>query len=295
MPGTVGRDRVVLEDRGVEIALLDFGGDGPLAFLHHANGFCAALWAPVAERLRQHFHVVAMDARGHGDSSAPAWPEGYDWEHFHGDLIAVVLRVLERTRHRRVDLGIGHSFGGTTTAIAAARRPELFGRIAMLDPVLLPPGVRALMLETEGAAQRNLMSEQARSRRHVWPSPEAIVAAWSRPQHPFSAWRPEALEIYAHEGFRRLPDGSVELKCAGEVEAAVYDHNGSLDPFEYAPRIQAPTLIQWAKRGNFPREVYEGFAAEIPIARIEDIDGGHLLPMEVPDLVAESLLRFAGA
>ena len=36
------RRRVSLAS-GLEIALLDFGGDGPLALLHHANGFCAGL------------------------------------------------------------------------------------------------------------------------------------------------------------------------------------------------------------------------------------------------------------
>ena len=51
MLGNVRRIRVPGGDSGVEIAVLDFGGRGPAALLHHATGFCAALWAPVAERL----------------------------------------------------------------------------------------------------------------------------------------------------------------------------------------------------------------------------------------------------
>jgi pimeloyl-ACP methyl ester carboxylesterase len=128
----VERRKIALPGRGVEIALLDWGGDGPLAFLHHANGFCAALWDLVAERLRPHYRVIALDARGHGDSSSPPPPAPYHWENFIGDLIAVVERVLTDLGRARVDYGIGHSFGGTTTAMAAARRPELYARVECL-------------------------------------------------------------------------------------------------------------------------------------------------------------------
>jgi len=48
----VSRRKIRLPESGIEIALLDWGGDGPIALLHHANGYCAAIWAPVAERVR---------------------------------------------------------------------------------------------------------------------------------------------------------------------------------------------------------------------------------------------------
>ena len=52
--------RLVLPERGVEVALLDWGGAGPLALLHHANGFCKGLWALVAEGLCDRYRVIAM-------------------------------------------------------------------------------------------------------------------------------------------------------------------------------------------------------------------------------------------
>ena len=64
----------------------DWGGEGPLALLHHANGFCSALWAGVAERLRGRFRVIAMDARGQGDSSQPPPGEPCTWEGLCDDL-----------------------------------------------------------------------------------------------------------------------------------------------------------------------------------------------------------------
>jgi pimeloyl-ACP methyl ester carboxylesterase len=285
----VERRRIALPGRGVEIALLDWGGDGPLAFLHHANGFCGALWDPVAERLRPRYRVIALDARGHGDSSSPPPPAPYHWENFIGDLIAVVERVLADLGRARVDYGIGHSFGGTTTAIAAARRPELYARIGMLDPVIIPPPE---MFPPSWRGERPPMAEIARKRRGVWPSRQAVLEAWTREGHAFDAWDRRALELYAAEGFRDRPDGRVELKCRGEVEAAVYENNQSIDPFREAANLRAPVLLVRAARGSFPRAIYDAYAARIRDVRVEEIDAGHLLPMEAPDATAEALLRF---
>ena len=288
----VERRRVKLPERGVEIALLDWGGDGPLAFLHHANGFCAAVWGCVAERLRHRYRVVAMDARGHGDSTRPPNPSDYVWEHFANDLVAVVERLVGELGRERVALAAGHSFGGTSTAVAAAKRPDLFERIALVDPVMPPPP--ELLAEFANHARRPL-AELARSRRAVWPSREAVRESWSRDSHAFHGWDRRALELYIQEGFHDRDDGQVELKCAPEVEASVFDRNASMDPFQYAPAIEASTLILWAARESFPRGLYERLAATVAGARIEDLDAGHLLPMEVPDLVAEHLLRFGAA
>ena len=48
-------------DGNIEIAGLDWGGEGPLALLHHANGFCAATWTLVAQGLTGSHRVVAID------------------------------------------------------------------------------------------------------------------------------------------------------------------------------------------------------------------------------------------
>src|SRR5258706_5837286 len=99
----VTRRRLALPEHGVEIALLDWGGSGPLALFHHANGFCAATLDLVARPLRRHFRVIGMDARGHGDSSRPgasfaqraegerrpSGGEPYAWGEFGADLAAV--------------------------------------------------------------------------------------------------------------------------------------------------------------------------------------------------------------
>lgn len=275
--------------------MLDFGGGGPLALLHHANGFCAALWEPIALALVPHYRVLAVDARGHGDSSVPdpAGEGAYHWDQFIDDLIALVDHLAAEGLGQRVAYGIGHSFGGTSTMAAGVRRPDRFERIAMLDPVLVPsagtPG-----FPPPGDASRPPLVEMARQRRSRWPSRDAILERWAKPGHAFASWQARARELYAYEGFRELDQGEVELKCAPEVEAAVFENSASLDPFALARRLHTETLLLWASRGNFPRQVYERFASTARDARLEDIDAGHLVPMETPEEAARRLLAFAG-
>ncbi|NNL65893.1 MAG: alpha/beta hydrolase [Myxococcales bacterium] len=285
----VERRTLSLPERGVEIALLDFGGDGPPLLAHHANGFCAALWAPVAERLREHFHVVAMDARGHGDSSKPEDPAAYHWSEFAADLAAVADR-LEQESGRPFALGLGHSFGGTATLSAAAARPGRFARVVCVDPVIFPPGgVR----DPARAAHGNSLVDRTRRRRREWPDRNAAVAHF-RPRSIFSGWTDRAIALYVDEALARQADGRLVLKCPPEVEAAVFGGPRGFDVFEQVEGMATPALLLWARHGDFPRTLFEALVAKMADGRIEDVEAGHLVTMEKPGIVVEAVLRAAG-
>ena len=296
----VERRKVELPDRKMEIALLDWGGDGPLALLHHANGFCAGTWGLLAERLRPHYRVVALDARGHGDSTSPPVGPAYRWIEFMNDLIAVAERLTEE-QGAPVAYGIGNSFGGLVIAYSAALRPELFERIAMLDPVIRPPEhlieeLRPRMPgvpEGQFTGRDNPKVEVARNRQQVWPSRAVARAVWAG-KAMFRDWDPRALELYVLEGMRDRSDGQVELKCRGEVEAAVFEADGELDIFEVVHQIEAPALLVRAGRGFFPMVVYQEVVARMTDGRALELDIDHLMPMHNPPKLGDVLLEFAG-
>jgi hypothetical protein len=50
---------------------LRHAGKGPGLLLLHGNPLTHLAWHKIAPRLAEHFHVVAADLRGYGDSSAP--------------------------------------------------------------------------------------------------------------------------------------------------------------------------------------------------------------------------------
>lgn len=284
---TATRSRVRLD--GVELAVLDFGGEGPLALLHHANGFCAGVWGVVAERLRSRFHVIAFDARGHGDSSKPEAADAFGWAAFAGDLAALAERLLAIHGGDRIGLGLGHSFGGTNTLLAASRHPGLYERIALVDPVIVPPPDAPVL--PERAERVALLANAARERQAVRGSRAEAIAGW-RERRFFADWDPRVLALYAADGLRDRADGGVELKCPGYVEAAVFEAGEAVDLAGAAERVTCPALLLWARRGDFPRAVFEALTARLPDGRLEDLDTGHLAVMEQPDRVADAVLRF---
>jgi pimeloyl-ACP methyl ester carboxylesterase len=292
----VGRRRITLGS-GVEIALLDWGGRGPLALLHHANGFCAGLWGLVAERLRPHFHLVAMDARGHGESSKPPpEPRHYAWERF-GEDAGEVARRLSDEHGAPIALGLGHSFGGTALMMAAAAAPERFERLVLVDPVLASPAffaARAALASKPSTSEENRdLSTGARRRRQSFESRAEAREGWAS-RKAFAAWQPRALDLYAQFGLRERAEGGVELACPSEIEATIFDQARVFDVLPVAARVRTPTRMLCAERGNFPRAIFDQVAARMADARVIDVAAGHLVPMERPELVVDAVLDWYG-
>ena len=282
--------RLALPGRGIEIALLDWGGDGPLALLHHANGFCKGAYVPLAEGLASAgYRVVAMDARGHGDSGQPEGESAYHWDDFALDLRAVA-EALAADRGGRVALGIGHSFGGTSMLGAAARAPGLFERLVLVDPVTPPPPPAP----SDPPPSNSVLAEGARRRRSEWAS-HGDAVAWWREKALFAAFPLEAIAFYALDGLRARPDGSVVLKCPPHIEAAVFSNSRGLDLPGLVEGVVPPTLWLWAAQGNFLLETYTALADRMADARVEALEAGHLVALEAPDRVLASALRFAPA
>ena len=285
-------------DATIDIHGIDFGGSGPIALLSHANGFFASTWTPVARLLTPHYRVVAIDARGHGDSGSPPVPAGYaTWGYFVDDLNGVARALLAETGEDRIAYGIGSSFGGIVTAGAAARESDLFERIAMLDPPIhaTPDIIRALELDldAEPAGQQMELVERTRARNPVWPSRDAARSAW-RNKPMFATWPSESFDIYVSDGFRDRPDGQVELKCNPQVEAHVFQSTGSFDVLDSIRRVRVPALLARANAGMFPKPLFDALVHLFPDGTLIDLPCGHLMPLEAPELTARTLLEFAG-
>jgi pimeloyl-ACP methyl ester carboxylesterase len=131
-PNAVAPERTQLVDSfGLKLRVHEWGDpDGePILLYHgmfdHARGF--DLLAPL---LCERYRVVALDARGHGDSD---WAEAYSWPSDVADVINV-MRWLGRPCHL-----VGHSKGGGQALDAAILAPELTRAFVNLDGFGPPP------------------------------------------------------------------------------------------------------------------------------------------------------------
>jgi pimeloyl-ACP methyl ester carboxylesterase len=98
-------------------------------------------WQPVAERLAQERRVIALDARGHGESE---WSveEAYAPDHHFADLAG----ALDALGVARCTL-VGFSMGGAVATIYAAARPERVTTLVIVDAYPAPemsPGSRRI-------------------------------------------------------------------------------------------------------------------------------------------------------
>ena len=265
---------------GVNIRIHHLGGEGPPLLCVHATGFHGRIWEPFVPRLREHFSVIALDQRGHGDSDKP--DAGYQWARFGDDALAVVDHLgLERP------CGLGHSAGAAALIFAETTRPGTFDRLVLMDPTTLPPEFRNITAHLE-----NPMAAQARKRRAIWDSPEQMVDRL-RNGTPLAGWREEFLRAYAIYGTTPRDDGTVELKCPPAIEGQIYAEAGSNDGWDRMAHLQCPTLLltgedspMWSAGRN------EEALERIPAGRGTTIGGGHFFPMENPDETIEQVLPF---
>jgi pimeloyl-ACP methyl ester carboxylesterase len=273
----------VVSAGALSIHVVDYGGDGAPLVAVHGTGLVAQVWEAMVPALRPHFRVLAVDRRGHGESDKPE--AGYQLDELVPDYAAVVQHFgLTRP------VALGHSTGGSSLGIAAGRHPELFRRLAMVDPIIFPRRDRAG--DTTLANSLRLVERTTR-RRAEWPDAKAMFEDLAT-KPVFARWRPEALWAYVRHGARTREDGSVVLKCAPELEASMYRHDGSLDLFEAMTRITVPVLIVRAElTDRLPRASAERAAHMIPHATLVEMAGvGHFAPMEEPECVADLVVPF---
>jgi len=136
---------------GCELYYEEHGAGDPIVF-HH--GFAAShdVWVPVAERLRDGYRCILMDARGAGDSGRPE--SGYSIEQYARDVVGLADRLgLERFTY------VGHSMGGGVGMQLGLDEPERLSRLVLVTPI---PADGIEMDEATLERSRRLRAEGAR-------------------------------------------------------------------------------------------------------------------------------------
>jgi len=277
---------------GIELAYFEWGrsfrGRAPTILLVHATGFHARCWDAVVRRLGDR-HVIAVDQRGHGRSENT---EISHWRVFGEDLTAFVEAL-----DLRDVCGVGHSMGGHALVEAAARVPDRFRRLVLLDPVIVSP-------EDYGEGGWSIASlggeHPTAKRKRAFRSPEEMIERF-RERVPCRVFRPDALRDYCVHGL--LPDEDGEgfhLACPPEIEARIYmTSRTNAGVYDSIRALGMPVLVvrsMLPPKDRSPMDfssspTWPGLAAELENGRDLHLPNHtHFLPMEIPDRIAALIL-----
>lgn len=249
--------------------------------LLHGLASTRRFWDLVVPRLAG-LPVVALDARGHGESDQPA--DGYDA----GTVVRDVLTALDALGHRRVVV-VGHSWGAWLALRLAAEAPERVGAVVAVDGGLSSP-------------LADLPREERRRRlqppRGAVPPDELRSLLRRGPLGPW--WSPE-VERAVLPLFGVGEDGAARARLPLAQHMQVVDDLLDTDSAAVLARVGCPTwLVGCVPAGDDERAVTveQGLAAARaarPDARVLRWDGAlHDVPLQWPDLVA-GLIRAAVA
>lgn len=258
-----------------------------LIFLH-ANGFNAAVYAPLLAPLGQQAAVAALDMRGHGFSALPTNPDALiDWWPYARDLVAVLDRWVPDGAPPVVLAG--HSMGGITAILAASLRPRAVRGLVLADPVLMPPAIRwGLYLPWARArARRNPLAVGALKRRAAFPSKAEALATYAT-RKTFATWQPGFLAGYVEGGFVDDAEG-VRLACAPEWEAANFAAHRH-DSWGALASLAMPVRLFAADRGSTVTGGLARLARVAPQVEASVVSGtSHFIPMERPDVIRQAI------
>ncbi len=272
------------------IPFYDFGGSGPLLHFAAPNAYTPECFRQFITPFLPHYHVIAAYHR-------PLWPETKpdelygDWHLFADDLI----RFFDQEGISNV-IGMGHSLGAVATTYMAVKRPDLFNSLILIDPVFLP----AQLLQMAAAHPEEIRKRiphvrLAERRRNRWPTRQAAYDHF-RAKSVFRRWSDETIWDYVNYSLTEdIVSGEIVLRWSREWEAQVY----GLPPqgvWEAVSKIQQPTLAIRGMESDalFPEAWVHWQPLQPGATFVELPEVGHMMVMERPLLVAETILDYLG-
>jgi len=267
-----GQDRAE-DGHGLSPLLLVHGG------LDHARN-----WDWVARSLRRHFHVYAMDLRGHGNS---AWAPGAIYTLAEHVLdISTLIDVLSTGP---VHL-IGHSLGGILTLLYAGLYPDRVRKVIAIEGLGLPASHRIHKPAPERmrhwiASVRKIEHREP----HNYPNLDAAVARMKEANPHLSDQVARHLTLH---GTNWNADGSLSWKFDNYVRCfAPYAHME--DQRAIYAEIACPVLLVWGRESWMPDPDTEDRASVIRNRQVLKVDGaGHWVHHDRLDLFLEASKRF---
>jgi len=254
-----------VEHRGARLCYrLDGRSEAPPLVLLNSIGTGMNLWSAALSPLSEHFHVLRVDARGHGASTAT------DGDYNLASLVDDLVAVMNAARIGRA-LIAGVSLGGMIAMELALGRPER---------------VEGLVLVCTSAAMDHA-AWQAR-----------IDAVRAGGMHAIADL---AMQRFLSDGFRMAQPAVADAIHTGLLATDARGYAGcaaAIRDMDLAFRlggITCPVLVvAGGKDVSTPCEPHGRLLVEsMKGAELAMVDTGHLAPVEAPDVLAQLIVDFS--
>lgn len=248
---------------GVDLQVIDSGGDLPTVMLLHGLAGHAEEWDEVARCLTARHRVIAFDQRGQGRSTRR--PADLSRQAHVDDVVGVAhARGVQRL------VLVGQSMGAHTALLTAAQHPDLVERLVLIEGGVGGEGASATAEVIDWFTQ--------------WPTPfpsRRDAAAYFGGGAAGLAWS-AGLEDDA-DGFRPRFDVDVLQEALAAVHAQAR--------WQEWQSITCPVTLVRGSRGSMPQQELERMTAVRPEARIVEVAGaGHDVHLDCPEAVAAAIL-----
>jgi pimeloyl-ACP methyl ester carboxylesterase len=234
----------------------------PLILLHGGRDHCRN-WDWVAEELREDYHILAPDLRGHGDS---AWSSdgAYPMQNFVYDL----AQLIHQQQLAPVSI-VAHSLGGNIALRYTALYPETVAKLVAIEGLgLAPPIEAARAAKPIDQRLREWVEEQRGLSARLPRRYASIEEALARMRAENAHLSPERARHLTLHGVIRNEDGTYSWKFDNYIR--------SFAPIDLTTeqmrglwlRISCPTLLVYGRESWASNPAEDGRLAVFPTARL---------------------------
>ena len=272
------------------------GGSGPALLLLHGHPQTHAMWHRVAPSLAENFTLVMPDLRGYGDSSKPEAGENciaYSKRIMAEDMI-LLMRSLG---YDEFFLG-AHDRGARVAHRAALDYPQHIKKLFLMDIAPTLDMYEGTGPEFATAYWHWFLFIQPAPfpERMIEPDPVSFIRRYMGARYAgLEMFCPEALSEY--ERCYALP-GTVGAVCNDYRASAGIDLDLDREDRKNGNHLAMPLHVLWAQHGVMERcfDVLELWKA-VSKNRVtgHNVECGHYLAEEAPDLVAREMATFFNA
>ena len=258
----------------LKLHYVDWGNEEapPLLLVHGGRDHCR-YWDWVAEKLRDRWHVIAPDLRGHGDS---AWaPDGnYEMGAFVYDLAQLV---------HQLDLApvtiVAHSMGGNIALRYTGLYPENVRKLVAIEGLGPSPKVLAERAETPFAERfRKWIDDKRRAAGRTPRRYATLDDALARMMAENAYLTPEQARHLTVHGISRNEDGTWSWKFDNYLNVWPVVDLPQVDTESLWSAIACPTLLLYGADSWASNPAKDGRIAHFRSAEVIEFENaGHWL------------------